>query len=292
MLKEKLGEVQKQLRGASYHTLLAVSAFIDAGANMMDKAFPRCVKTYGGASNRAVPIKVVIEALAAMTEWEVGAMKGLQNSELRCLFLYALGKEEGDELTATCMVIKQFVAECADLYQTLGCRLAGLSLEGKAKAGVNWQGEDSVGYLFIKAGADKVPTYRAQADDGEHQGHGQEQHRAAPRHEDDEHHDRLELVAAQGGAARPRWASLEASDPGHFGHVHRQPRRGLGNREGQGGHHEDEGELCRSRCCCSSLRGHRGREARALAPPGRGRRRGGPPSCCMTGGCMTGGAAA
>ena len=138
MLKEKLGEVQKQLRGASYHTLLAVSAFIDAGANMMDKAFPRCVKTYGGASNRAVPIKVVIEALAAMTEWEVGAMKSLQdNSELRCLFLYALGKEEGDELTATCMVIKQFVAECADLYQTLGCRLAGLSLEGKAKAGVN-----------------------------------------------------------------------------------------------------------------------------------------------------------
>ena len=138
-----------------------MSAFIDAGANMMDKAFPRCVKTYGGASNRAVPIKVVIEALAAMTEWEVGAMKSLQdNSELRCLFLYALGKEEGDELTATCMVIKQFVAECADLYQTLGCRLAGLSLEGKAKAGVNWQGEDSVGYLFIMAaGADKVPTH-------------------------------------------------------------------------------------------------------------------------------------
>ena len=70
MLKDKLGEVQKQLRGASYHTLLAVHAFIEDKKDKEDKALPRCVKNYGGASNRAVPMKVVIGALAAMTKWE------------------------------------------------------------------------------------------------------------------------------------------------------------------------------------------------------------------------------
>ena len=59
------------------------------------------------------------------------------------------------------MVISRFITLRTDRYQTLGCRLGGLSVEGKTKAGVNWQGADSVGYLFIvAAGADKdVPTH-------------------------------------------------------------------------------------------------------------------------------------
>ena len=143
MLKEKLAEVAKQLKGASYDTLLAVSTLLQEKPILLDKTFPRCVKYFGGASNRAAPMKVVIEAVAAMTKWEVGSMRSLpdHSKQLRWLYLYALGKEGSDELPENAMSIKKSIAWCIERYQAMGCRLGGLSIEGKGK-GVNRQGAD------------------------------------------------------------------------------------------------------------------------------------------------------
>lgn len=156
LAKEKLTELTRQLKSASYQTLLAVSDFLEETCkDLPDRTSPRCVKFFGEALNRAVPLKIVMEVLSACTQWDLGGMRSLQDdsNELRNLFLYGLGKEECDEPPEVSMSIKKFTSMCVDRYEALGCRLAGLSLDGKAQAGVNLAGRGR-GRLLVLSGCE------------------------------------------------------------------------------------------------------------------------------------------
>ena len=166
LAKEKLGEICRLLKTAPYQTLLAVSAFLEERCHTLpERVFPRCVKYYGGPSNRSVPTKTVIEVLAACTRQDMGTMRMVADfqTEMRCLYLYGLGKEENDEIPGVSMSIKAFTEACVERYEALGSRLRGLCIETKVrmKASISWQGADGVGFLFLAASPKEpdVPTH-------------------------------------------------------------------------------------------------------------------------------------
>eukprot|EP00972_Heterocapsa_arctica_P065985 9735568-Heterocapsa_arctica.AAC.1 len=164
MQKAKYAEVCVLLKSVPYSTLLAVTAFIEQAGDE-SKAFPRGVKYYGGSLGRSVPTKNMINILASLTGWEVSAMKAINDhpSALRELFLYALGKEQGDEMPEVGMLIAEFHALCKDMYIQCGSRLSTDSLEGRVGENIDWQvpGAAGVGYWYVVArGSDaNVPTH-------------------------------------------------------------------------------------------------------------------------------------
>ena len=89
LAKEKLADIVKALKSASYQTLLAVGAFLTEKGELAERVFPRCVKYYAGNTNRAVPMKVVIETLAACAGYDAGNLRAFMG-ELRPLFMLSL----------------------------------------------------------------------------------------------------------------------------------------------------------------------------------------------------------
>ena len=149
--KEKLAEIIKVLKASSYQTLLAVGGFLEEKSQQKERCFPRGVKYFGGPLTRAVPHRVVMDILMKCGGFSQQALRNINEPTvtLRQLWLYSLGQEESDEVKEPGMQIKVFTQECLDKYAALGRRLSKVKLqEGKD---ICWQGDDSVGYLFLAA---------------------------------------------------------------------------------------------------------------------------------------------